>query len=156
MRLSAAGGGRTSTTVAALVDTNVLVYVFDPRQPRKQRIAVKLLDRGLRQDSLRLSHQTLVEFVSAVSRSRRDGKPLMSRADAFREAEELLSQFVVLYPNEALVRTALRGAAAYQLSWYDAHQWAYAEHYGLGELLSEDFEHGRLYGTVRAVNPFIV
>ena len=71
------------------------------------------------------------------------------------EAEELLSQFVILYPNEALVRTALRGAAAYQLSWYDAHMWAYAEHYGLTELLSEDFEHGRLYGTVRAVNPFL-
>lgn len=78
----------------------------------------------------------------------------MSKADAFREAEELLSQFIVLYPNEALIRTALRGAAAYQLSWYDAHMWAYAEHYGLSELLSEDFEHGRLYGTVRAVNPF--
>ena len=66
-----------------------------------------------------------------------------------------MSQFVILYPNEALVRTALRGAAAYQLSWYDAHLWAYAEHYGLAELLSENFEHGRLYGTVRVVNPFL-
>ena len=48
----------------------------------------------------------------------------------------------------------LRGAAAYQLSWFDAHLWAYAEYYGLSELLSEDFQHDRLYGTVRAVNPF--
>jgi predicted nucleic acid-binding protein len=48
----------------------------------------------------------------------------------------------------------LRGAAAYQLSWFDAHLWAYAEHYGLAELFSEDFEHDRLYGTVRMVNPF--
>ena len=60
-----------------------------------------------------------------------------------------------LYPNEALVRTALRGAAAYQLSWFDAHLWAYAEHYGLDELWSEDFQHDRLYGTVRVVNPFV-
>jgi predicted nucleic acid-binding protein len=60
----------------------------------------------------------------------------------------------VLYPTGALVRTALRGAAAYQLSWFDAHLWAYAEHYGLAELLSEDFQHDRLYGSVRAVNPF--
>lgn len=52
-------------------------------------------------------------------------------------------------------RTALRGAAAYQLSWMDAHLWAYAETYGLSELLSEDFQHDRLYGTVRAVNPFL-
>jgi predicted nucleic acid-binding protein len=54
-----------------------------------------------------------------------------------------------------LVRMALRGMAAYQLSWFDAHLWAYAEHYGLPEILSEDFEHGRLYGNVRIRNPFI-
>lgn len=67
----------------------------------------------------------------------------------------MLSQFEVLYPTEMLVRMALRGAAAYQLSWFDAHLWAYAEHYGLSELISEDFEHDRLYGKVRAVNPFL-
>jgi len=140
--------------VAALVDTNILVYVFDSDDPRKQRTAAELLERGLRLDSLRLCHQTVLEFVSAVTRSRHGGKPLMSRAVALREAEELLAQFTVLYPNEALLRTALRGASAYQLSWYDAHMWAYAEHYGLAELYSGDFEHNRMYGTVRAVNPF--
>jgi predicted nucleic acid-binding protein len=53
------------------------------------------------------------------------------------------------------LRTALRGAVAYQLSWFDAHLWAYAEHFGLSELLSEDFQHDRLYGSVRAMNPFL-
>jgi predicted nucleic acid-binding protein len=67
----------------------------------------------------------------------------------------MLREFEILYPTEALVRTALRGTATYQLAWYDAHLWAYAEHYGLPELLSEDFQHDRLYGTVRAVNPFL-
>ncbi|MGH9325828.1 MAG: PIN domain-containing protein, partial [Terriglobia bacterium] len=95
------------------------------------------------------------EFVASVTRGRRGSGPLMPRAAAFREAEELLAQFAILYPNEAIVRTALRGSAAYELSWYDAHMWAYAEHYGLSELLTEDFEHGRLYGSVRAVNPFV-
>ena len=74
--------------------------------------------------------------------------------DALREAEEFLKQFVVLYPNEAIVRQAVRGCAAYQLNWFDAHLWAYAEHYGLAEILTEDFQHDRLYGSVRAVNPF--
>jgi len=35
------------------------------------------------------------------------------------------------------------------------HLWAYAEEYGLSELISEDFQHDRLYGTVRTVNPFV-
>ena len=60
-----------------------------------------------------------------------------------------------LYPTEALIRTALRGTAAYQLSWFDAHRWAYAEHYGLEEIRSEDFQHGRLYGSVKIRNPFL-
>jgi predicted nucleic acid-binding protein len=53
------------------------------------------------------------------------------------------------------VRTAIRGMAAYQLSWFDAQIWACAEHYGLSELWSEDFQHDRLYGTVRVLNPFV-
>jgi len=89
-----------------------------------------------------------------VTRPLLAGQPLLPPAEARREAEELLSQFDVLYPNDAVVRTALRGAAAYQLSWFDAHLWAYAEHYGIAEVLSEDFDDGRLYGTVRARNPF--
>jgi predicted nucleic acid-binding protein len=141
--------------VAGLVDTNILVYLFDPAEPRKQRLASELLDRGLQEDTVRVPHQAVVEFVAAVTRPGTRRQPLLSKPDAYRVAEELLAQFVILYPNEALVRTALRGASAYQLPWYDAHLWAYAEHYGLSELYSEDFEHGRLYGTVRVVNPFL-
>jgi predicted nucleic acid-binding protein len=141
--------------VAALVDTNVLVYRFDGRFPAKQRRATELLKRGILDDTVRVPHQAVVEFVAAVSRpTAAGGPPILALSEARREAEEMLAQFEVLYPNESLLRTALRGAAAYQLSWFDAHLWAYAEHFGLAELLSEDFEHDRLYGTVRAVNPF--
>jgi predicted nucleic acid-binding protein len=140
--------------VAALVDTNVLVYRFDPRDSRKQQVANDLLREGIRIGSVRLPHQAILEFVAACTRSL-PGGPLLSAPDARREAEELLSMFEVLYPSEGVVRTALRGAAAYQLSWFDAHLWAYAEHYGLTELYSEDFQHDRLYGSVRTINPFV-
>ncbi len=113
-----------------------------------------LLRRGIADDSIRVPHQAIVEFVAVVTRPLDRARSLLSPEVARREAEELLNQFVVLYPNEAVVRTALRGAAAYQLSWFDAHMWAYAEHYGLHELRSEDFQHERMYGSVRAVDPF--
>jgi predicted nucleic acid-binding protein len=111
--------------------------------------------RGLAGGSLRIPHQAIVEFVAVVSRPMIEGRPLLPPDEARREAEELLSTFEVLYPNETILRTALRGAAAYRLNWFDAHLWGYADYYGLEELISEDFEHGRLYGTVRAVNPFL-
>jgi predicted nucleic acid-binding protein len=155
MKSSAAGDVRISTRVASLVDTDVLVYVFDRQDPRKQRIASDLLDRGVRDRSLRVAHQSLIEFVSVVTRRRGGAAPLLQPPEAWRETEEMLTIFEILYPNEAVVRTALRGAALYKLPWYDAHLWAFAEHYGISEIISEDFTHGRRYGTVKIVNPFL-
>jgi predicted nucleic acid-binding protein len=140
--------------VAALVDTNVLVYRYDFRFPEKQELATELLRRGVAEDSLRLPHQAVMELVSGLTRPAADGTVLLDRDEALWEVEEVMAEFEVLYPSEAVLRTALRGASLYQLSWFDAHIWAYAEVYGLSEILSEDFQHGRRYGTVRAVDPF--
>lgn len=140
--------------MAALVDTNVLVYRFDPRFPAKQRKAEEILRHGLAEERLRVPHQAVLEFFSVVTRQRGAEPPLLTREDAYRETEELLNLFPILYPNDSVVRTAIRGAAVYGLSWFDAHLWAYAEVYGIPELISEDFQHNRLYGTVRAQNPF--
>lgn len=141
--------------MAALVDTNVLVYRFDPRFPAKQSIAEEILRRGISGGELFVPHQAVVEFFSVVTRPIKTTPSLLTREDAFRETEDLLNLFPILYPNDSVVRTAIRGAAAYRLSWFDAHIWAYAEVNGLTELISEDFQHERLYGTVRAVNPFL-
>jgi predicted nucleic acid-binding protein len=140
--------------VASLVDTNILVYRCDADDLVKRDVARGLLRKGASTQELILSHQTIVEFVNAVTKPRAGG-PLLTREEAWREAEDFLEEFTVLYPNESVLRTAMMGMAAYRLSWYDAHLWAYAEHYGLPELLSEDFEHGRKYGTVRVRNPFL-
>ena len=144
-----------SMTALTLVDTNILVYRFDPRFPDKQRIATALLREGIQHDTIRLPHQAIIEFVAATTRPLAGNQSLLTPDEARREAEEFLIQFKVLYPTEDVVRTALRGAAAYQLSWFDAHLWAYAEHFGIPEILSEDFQHDRLYGSVRLRNPFL-
>ena len=145
------GGSR----VASLVDTNILIYRWDPRDPRKQALAEKLLRRYVCTELLYIPHQAVVEFMAVAPRIRWMDRQVLPPEDAIREAEELLIEFPVLYPDETMVRTALRGMATYRLSWFDAHLWAYAEHYGISEILSEDFEHGRRYGTVLIRNPFI-
>ena len=144
------------TAVASLVDTNVLVYRFDPRNPRKQRVASRLLENGIAAQSLVLSHQSIVELVAALTRPQSSlrGSALMSLPEAIIEGEELMGLFPVLYPSKQVLVTAMRGTAAYGLPWFDAHIWACAEVNGLPEILSEDFRHGRHYGSVRTVNPF--
>ena len=41
------------------------------------------------------------------------------------------------------------------LPWFDAHLWANAEVNGIAELLSEDFQDGRMFGTVTVRTPFL-
>lgn len=118
-----------------------------------QEIATRILRRGIIEDSIRIPHQAITEFVAAVSRRIR-GHVILDQREALREAEEFLRQFPVLYPNESILRNAMRGCAAYQLNWFDAQIWSYAESYGLPEILTEDLQEDRMYGTVRVVNPF--
>ncbi len=143
--------------VPALVDTNVLVYRFDPRFPDKQQRARELLRQGIEEDNIRIPHQALIEFVAATTRplTRGSTQRLLSTGEAQREIEEMLAQFSVLFPDEEVVRLALRGSASYQLPWFDAHLWAYAERFSLDTIWSEDFAHNRLYGRVRTKNPFL-
>lgn len=142
--------------MAALVDTNILVYRYDFRFRMKQEEAVRLLREGLELGTLFLPHQAILEFVAATGRPRPDldGRPLLTREEAHREAGEMLVTFPILYPTEEVVHLAFQGAATFGLSWFDAHLWAYAEAYGISEILSEDFEDGRYYGGVRVRNPF--
>lgn len=48
--------------MAALVDTNILVYRFNSRFPGKQEIATEVLRRGMAGDSVRVPHQTIIEL----------------------------------------------------------------------------------------------
>ena len=143
--------------MARLIDTNILVYRIDPRDRLKQQIAQDLLREGLLEDSVVLTHQAVIEFVAAAIKPCRDldGEPLLPPADALIEAESLSRQFRVLYPDANVLTTAMHGCATYGISWFDAHLWAYAQCFGLAEIVSEDFQHGRHYGNVRVVNPFL-
>ena len=80
--------------MASLIDTNVLVYRHDPRFPDKQEIATNLLRRGIEDDSIRVPHQAILEFVAAVTKPVLDGHPLLPPQQARLEAEDFLIQFV--------------------------------------------------------------
>ena len=74
-------------------------------------MATEVLRNGIHSGGLRLAHQTVVEFVAAVTRPLADGGPLLDLPGATHEAEEMLVQFEVLYPTEEIIRLGLRGAA---------------------------------------------
>ncbi|PYV75473.1 MAG: hypothetical protein DMG96_17060 [Acidobacteria bacterium] len=69
---------------ASLIDTNVLVYRFDPRF-KKLAIATKLLREGLSKDSIRIPHQAVLEFMAVATWVRIGTEPLLTQAEARRE-----------------------------------------------------------------------
>jgi predicted nucleic acid-binding protein len=152
----AVGGEMISTSVAQLIDTNVLVYRVDARFPKKQEAAANLLEETVRSGECRIPHQALLEFYAVVTRPLPGVKrTLLTSGEAREEIEVLLLTSIILYPVENVVRLGLYATAAFGLNWFDAHLWAYAEHYRCSMIYSEDFEHGRYYGSVKVINPFI-
>ena len=72
-------------------------------------MATDLLRTGIANDSIRVPHQALLEFVAAATKPlTRGGSSIRSPDDARRQMEDMLTQYEVLYPDEEEVRIAIR------------------------------------------------
>jgi predicted nucleic acid-binding protein len=133
-----------------LVDTNVLVYALDRRDPEKRGRAWEVLRRVGHAGSAALSAQVLAEFSNACLR-KLEPRP---DPDAVRlEVERLLLAFPVLPLTGPVVLEALRGVREHLLSYYDAQIWAVARLGQIGTVLSEDFNPGAVLDGIAFINP---
>jgi predicted nucleic acid-binding protein len=136
---------------AVLVDTNLLVYAWDPADALKQERAIATLD-GLRSAGLgRLSVQSLAEFFAAITRG---AKPRLTPAEAARQVEGLAASWPVLDVTPLVVMEATRGVGEHRLSYWDAQLWATARLNQIPVIFSEDFTSGSVLKGVRFVDPF--
>ena len=136
---------------AILVDTNVLVYVYDPRDQVKQRQAAIVLDKLLRTEQVVLSVQCLTEFFNTVTR--RLPEPL-TPAEASVRVERLTRLCRVLELTPLAVLECCRGTVEHRLSFWDALIWTVAKRNRIPYLLTEDAKHGRFLEGVRFLKPF--
>lgn len=67
----------------------------------------------------------------------------------------LLGELDILPVDAALVSAGLVMARRFQVSYYDAALLAAAERLGAPIFYTEDLNHNQVYGSVRAVNPFL-
>ena len=134
-----------------LVDTNILVYAHDPRDPAKGRQARDVLTRLRLNGNAALSVQCLTEFYWTVTRKLPE--PLLPE-ETSAQIDHFTHIFQVLDLTPAIVLDASRGAGSYQLSIWDALIWATAKLNQVPFVLSEDFRDGFLLEGVRFLNPF--
>lgn len=135
-------------TVDVFLDTNVLVYAVDtdPANSAKRDLA-----RGLiREHPFGTSAQVLQEFYWTVTRKLRRPMPALHAAKWI----ERLASNELIPVDSTLVKSAIERSIRWQISYWDAAIIAAAEGLGATTLYTEDLNHGQLYGSVRAVNPF--
>ena len=137
-----------------LLDTNILVYAYDPADPARQEQAILLLDRLHLNGAGRLSAQCLAEFFTVATRPTRQSPPRLTPAEAYQAISRLAAHFEV-YPLTSLtVLEAGRGVRDHALSYFDAQIWAAARLNQAPLVFSEDFQDGQVLEGVRFVNPF--
>jgi predicted nucleic acid-binding protein len=133
-----------------VVDTNVLVYALDRRQPEKRQRAREVLRRVGTAGTAALPAQVLSEFGGACLRKL---EPWPESEAIRREVERLMLAFPILPLTGPVVLEALRGVREHLLSYYEAQIWAVARLGQVAVILSEDFNAGTVLYGVSFTNP---
>lgn len=134
-----------------LIDTNVMIYIFDARDRLRQDQAALVLRHLEKTNQGQLSAQCLAEFFNATTRGI---QPFLLRSEAFLHVQRWMSVYPVFPLTDLIVLEAARGSRDYNLAYYDAQIWATARLNQIGVIFSEDFQDGQMLEGVRFVNPF--
>jgi predicted nucleic acid-binding protein len=132
----------------SFLDTNILIWAAqrNPDDPRKAAIARELVLGQV----FGVSAQSIAEFVNASCKARISLPP----GQISRWIDFLSSMpFTVL--DAEIVGRGFWISQRYNIQYYDAALVAAAERLGAPIFYSEDLNHDQVYGSVRAVNPFL-
>jgi predicted nucleic acid-binding protein len=136
-------------SVEAFVDTNVLIYAAAGRidEPVKYEAAWAILNDA----TFGLSAQVLAEFyVNALKKP----KVPLTPSEAAQWVDKLSTVPVVAIDADVVLE-AIRHSQRFKISYWDGALIAAAERLDAPILYTEDLNHDQLYGSVRAVNPFL-
>ncbi len=136
---------------AVFVDTNVLLYAFDPADLAKHKRACEWLAVCWQRRCGRLSSQVLHELYS---NARKRFASAISAGDARAEVRRY-QQWEPWLVDQPTVETAWAVESRYQVNCWDALMVAAAQHMGCQILLTEDLQHGQMFDKLRIINPFL-
>jgi len=135
--------------MVAFFDTNILVYLADNRDARKQSIALELVKAALaKRIDAWISVQALTEFTNVAL-----GKLKLPPA-AVGGLLDFFEQLQVVGLRASFARRGMEIRERYGLQYYDSVMLAAAEQMGATIFYTEDLNDGQVYAGVRAVNPF--
>lgn len=135
------------------LDTNVLVYCFEPGEPAKQRRARELVERAVQDGNAVISTEVVQEFLNLATRKFArafTGDDLRAYLDA------VLAPLCQVFPDAALFALALELKEETGYGFYDSLIVAGALRAGCTRLYSEDMQDGRTIRGLLVENSFRV
>ena len=132
-------------------DTNVLLYLFDNREPDKKAAAQELIQKEVEADRASLSTQVLQEFY--VYATRKLASPL-SPAEAGARVRDF-SRLPLVQVDLPLILAAIARSQRMSFSLWDAMIVEAALKADAERLLTEDLQHGQVIEDMRVENPFL-
>jgi len=136
----------------AFLDTNVLLYCFDDRDPVKRERAQAWVRACWQRYCGRTSIQVLNEFYA---NARKKFPTALSAGDARSEIRRY-QHWKPWAIDHATMETAWAIESRQGFSYWDALILAAAQQQGCNYLISEDMQHGQQVDSVRILNPFMV
>ncbi len=133
-----------------LLDTNVLVYAYDPGDLRKQQIAQGLVRRAMAGEIV-ASSQVLGEFAATLLHKL---MPPAKPDDVMALLDTLAPIKLVPIDGDVVLR-AVQAHAQYGVHFYDGMILAAAERGTCKKIWSEDLNAGQQYFGCVVENPFI-
>jgi predicted nucleic acid-binding protein len=134
------------------VDTNILAYARDARDPCKNAIALDWLSCLAKTRTGRLSWQVLIEFYAIATHPKKLAMPVTAaQADVLS-----LQHWQPIAPCADLFKSAWDVQDGYNFSWWDSTIIAAAILTNCKILLSEDLQHEQVVNnTLQIINPFV-
>ena len=130
------------------LDTNVLVYSIDGKDPAKQAVARDIVVSAVRGGGFLISAQVLNEFSNIALLK------LKLSVEEVRKFVSFFSRIGVVSLESRWTDAALLLKQRYETQFFDSLLLAAAQENGCDEILTEDLNDGQMYGSVKAVNPF--
>ena len=130
-------------------DTNVLVYAHGREDPVKRDLARAWVDEATAEDGFVVSTQVLAEFYWTAVRLK-----VMGKAQA-RDLVRVWSEHDTVVQTPDLLLRAISLHQDHSLAFWDALIVQAALEAQCDVLVTEDMQHGRRFGGLEVVNPFL-
>lgn len=134
------------------IDTNIIVYLFDDRYPKKQKISKDIMHKGLKDRAGKISFQVIQEFTNVAINKFEE---TILKKDLTHFIKKILLPLNSGFQSVDLINKAIEINYSHSISFYDALILSATIEANCKVLYTEDMEHGFKIDGVKVVNPFV-